>query len=306
MSTTSDVGVKQLVGVEPAIGDGGRRLPPTLAALQSSCSYGKTRVGLALTGVIVAVAVIGPFLAPHAPAQFVGAPFCGLSGKTPFGCDYLGRDVLSRTLWGGRNILWMSFAATTLGVVVGATLGLISGYSRNRLDEGIMRTLDVLLAFPGLVLTLVFVSVLGSNLWLIVTLVAISWAPGVARVCRGMTLETVNRDFVDAAEVIGVPRRRVLTREILPNIMTPLLVEYGLRLSWSIAYIAGISFLGFGIAAPAADWGLMLNENRVGLTLQPWAVALPALAIAAFTIGTNLITEGISRAVAGVDRKVPK
>ena len=125
-----------------------------------------------------------------------------------------------------------------------------------------MRGMDIILAFPQIVLVLLFVSMLGPNLALIVVLVALSWVPQVARVARGVTADVVHREYVESAEVIGLSRRRILAREILPNVTTPLMVEYGLRLTWSIALIAAISFLGFGIQPPNADWGLMINENR--------------------------------------------
>jgi peptide/nickel transport system permease protein len=111
----------------------------------------------------------------------------------------------------------------------------------------------------------------------------------------------MQQDFVDAASALGLPRRHILLREILPNLSTPLMVEYGLRLTWSIALIAAISFLGFGIQPPNSDWGLMLNQNRNGLVLQPWAVLLPVICISVFTVGTNLVTEGLSRALARID-----
>jgi peptide/nickel transport system permease protein len=163
--------------------------------------------------------------------------------------------------------------------------------------------MDVLLAIPNIVLVLLFVSLLGSKRWLIVLLVALAWTPQVARVTRGVTVETAQRDFVRAAEVLGMPRHSVLLRELLPNLTTPLLVEFGLRLTWSIALIAGLSFLGFGIQPPAADWGLMINENRLGLAIQPWAVLAPIVAIAVMTVGTNLMAEGIARTMSGVDRR---
>jgi peptide/nickel transport system permease protein len=125
----------------------------------------------------------------------------------------------------------------------------------------------------------------------------------VARVVRGITSDIVHREFIESAELIGLPRRQIMLKEILPNVTTPLMVEYGLRLTWSIALIAAISFLGFGIQPPHADWGLMINENRNVLTLQPWAVIVPAVCIALFAIGTNLIAAGIARAIAGVDRR---
>lgn len=272
------------------------RSPATTRALRST----RTRVGLALTGAIVLLALIGPFFAPYDPAAVVGIPYSSPSGKFPLGTDYLGHDVLSRVLWGGRSVVWMAFAGATLGVAVGAAIGLLAGYSRSRLDDVLMRGMDVILAFPQIVLILLFVSILGSKLWLIVLMVALAWVPQVARVIRGVTADVAHREYVESAEAIALPRREILFREILPNVTTPLMVEYGLRLTWSIALVAAVSFLGFGIQQPNADWGLMINENRTGLTIQPWAVVVPAACIALFAIGTNFVTEGISRAVARV------
>ena len=283
-----------------------QRRSPALAMLGRSFAYGRVRFGLVLTASVVALALIGPFVAPHARTDFVGVPYAGPSKGALLGADYLGFDVLTQVLYGGRSILWMAVTAISLGVAVGVGLGMLAGYSRGLLDDAIMRTLDLQHAFPGIVFVLLFVSMLGPHLWLIVLLVALSNVPGVARVTRGITVEVATRDFVKAAQVLGVSRRRILVREILPNLMTPLLVEYTLRLTWAIAAIAAISFLGFGVQPPDTDWGLMINQNRNGLTIQPWAVVVPILCIAAFTIGTNSIGEGMSRAIAGVDRQVDR
>jgi peptide/nickel transport system permease protein len=272
------------------------RSPATERALRS----GRTRIGLVLTGMIVLLALVGPLLAPHDPSALVGIPQQGPSPHVLLGTDYLGHDVFSRLLWGGRSVVWMSFVAATLGVAAGAGVGMLAGFSQGRLDDALMRGMDVILAFPQVVLVLLFVSMLGAQLWLIVLLVALSWVPQVARVARGVTADVVHREYVEAAEAIGLPRRTILFREILPNVATPLMVEYGLRLTWSIAVIAAISFLGFGIQSPNADWGLMINENRSVITLQPWAVIAPAVCIGVFAIGTNFVAEGISRAIAGV------
>ena len=156
------------------------------------------------------------------------------------------------------------------------------------------------------VLVLLFVSLIGPELWLIILIVGLSHAPRIARMVRGVTVDVVSRDFIQAAELIGVPTRTILVRELLPNLTTPLLVEIGLRMTWSIGIVAGISFLGFGIQPPHADWGLMISENRDGLTIQPWAVLSPILLIALLTIGTNLITDGMSRTIAGVDRHLER
>ena len=261
-----------------------------------------TRVGLPLLIGVVLLALLGPLFAPYGEDEIVGAPFMPPSGEFLLGTDYLGMDVLSRTLFGGASVLWMSLAAATLGTGLGLIIGLIAGYRQGWVDALLMRTMDVVLAFPQVVLVLLFVALLGSPPWLIVTLVAVAWTPQVARVVRALTVAITGREFIDAAEAVGQPRRRILGREVLPSIMTPLSVEYGLRIAWSIAAIAAIGFLGFGIQPPDADWGVMINENRNGLVSQPWSVRAPVFCVAVFALGANLIAEGTSRAVAGIDR----
>ena len=263
----------------------------------------RTRVGVGIVAVIVLVALAGPVVAPHSPTEFVGPPNTLPGGEAMFGTDALGRDVLSRFLNGGRTVLWLAAAATLLGIVVGVVVGLIAAYARNWLDDVLMRGNDVLLAFPQIILVLLAVSALGPKLWLIVLTVGMTHAPRVARVIRGAALEVVERDFVKSAEAVGEKRWRIVFAELLPNVTSPLLVELGLRMTYSIGLVAGISFLGFGLQPPAADWGLMINENRLSITVQAWAVLLPVVAIGLLTIGTNLVTDGLSRALAGIDRK---
>jgi peptide/nickel transport system permease protein len=165
-----------------------------------------------------------------------------------------------------------------------------------------MRAMDVLLSFPQIVFALILAATVGPNLWLLVGAVALTTMPRAARVARGAAVEIVQRDFVRAAEAIGLPRRQILFGEVLPNIASPLIVETTLRLTFNVAVVAGLSFLGFGLQPPAADWGLMINENRNGLTLQPWPVLLPVIAIALLTIGTSLVGDGINRAMIGIER----
>jgi peptide/nickel transport system permease protein len=162
--------------------------------------------------------------------------------------------------------------------------------------------MDIVLAFPSIVLALVMVATVGPKIWLLVVAVGITTMPRVARVTRGAALEVVERDFVQAAEAIGEARPKILFGEILPNITSPLLVEASLRLTYSIGLIAALSFLGFGLQPPNADWGLMINENRQGLTIQPWGTVMPVIAIALLTIGTSLIGDGLARAAIGIDR----
>jgi peptide/nickel transport system permease protein len=263
----------------------------------------RTKIGFGIFIVVLAIALFGPYVAPYSPTEFVGVPFSAPNPPTTWlGTDYIGHDVLTRVLYGGRTVFSLAIAATAIGLVLGVGFGVFAGYARRIVDETIMRLLDVLLAFPQIVLTLLLISVVGPKLWLIVLTVGLSHMPRIARVTRAATLEVVGRDFIKAAEALGVPRRKILAFEVLPNITSPLLVEFGLRLTYSIGLIAALSFLGFGLQPPAADWGLMINENRIGITVQPWAVFVPVLLIGILTIGTNLMADGLARALLGIDR----
>jgi peptide/nickel transport system permease protein len=251
---------------------------------------------------MVAIALFGRFVAPHSPTEFVAAPNAGPSANALFGADALGRDVFSRWLYGGFTVLWLSTAATVVGIVLGTAVGLVAAYSRNWLDDVLMRGNDVLLSFPAIIFILLAVSAIGPKLWLLVLTVGLTHAPRVARVMRGAGQEVVERDFIKAAEVVGEKRWRIVAGELLPNVTSPLLVEIGLRMTYSIGIVAAVSFLGFGLQPPTADWGLMINENRLSISIQPWAVFLPILAIGLLTVGTNLVTDGVARAAIGLDR----
>jgi peptide/nickel transport system permease protein len=283
---------------------------PWLVLVSGTWRQARAKIGIALVLLLVLCAIVGPFFAPHSPDE--GLQINGqyaLGGESPsgtalLGTDYLGRDVLSRFLWGGRSVLGLSLLATALGAVLGIAVGLVAAYARNVLDEVVMRAMDVVLAFPQLVFALVLVATLGPKLWLLVLAVGITTMPRIARVTRGAAVEVVERDFVRAAEAIGLPRKKILFAEILPNITSPLIVEVTLRVSFNIAVIAALSFLGFGLQPPAADWGLMINENRGGLLTgaAPWGVVAPVAAIGLLTIGTSLIGDALARAAIGVDR----
>ena len=288
------------LGISPARGKKRRR--EWVQLLIDALHYRRTQIGLALFLFIVAVAVVGPYVAPYSPSEFIVAPFAKPSSIAKFGGDNLGRDVLTRVLYGGRSVLVLSIIATAIGMILGVSLGLFAGYARAAIDDVIMRLLDVLLAFPQIVFVLLLVSVLGPRLWLIVLTVGLSHAPRIARVARGSTLEIRERDFVKAAESLGVSRLKIAFTEILPNITSPLLVEFGLRLTYSIGLIAALSFLGFGLQPPSADWGLMINENRIGLIIQPYSIFVPVALIAILTIGVNLATDGMARAMIGIER----
>ncbi|WP_025779242.1 MULTISPECIES: ABC transporter permease [unclassified Brevibacterium] len=257
------------------------------------------KIGLIITVVVVALALCGPLLLPWATGntatEFVTKPF---SPYGLFGSDNLGRDVLSRFLAGGVTLIVYGVLATALGMVVGAIIGMLAAYVGGTFDAVIMRLNDVILAIPQLVFALLAITVLGPQGWVLVTVIGLTHAPRIARVARSATLGVITEDYIKAAEMYAMPRWKVLIRELLPNITGPLSVEAGLRLTYSIGYIASLSFLGLGLQPPAADWGLMINENRIALSIQPWGVLLPVIAIALLTIGTNLLADSFARATA--------
>ena len=257
------------------------------------------KIGLIITVIVVVLALCGPLLLPWATGntatEFVAKPF---SPYGLFGSDNLGRDVLSRFIAGGLTLIVYAVLATVLGMVVGALVGMLAAYIGGRFDAIIMRLNDVILAIPQLVFALLAITVLGPQGWVLVTVIGLTHAPRIARVARSATLGVITEDYIKAAEMYAMPRWKMLLRELLPNITGPLSVEAGLRLTYSIGYIASLSFLGLGLQPPAADWGLMINENRIALSIQPWGVLLPVVAIALLTIGTNLLADSFARATA--------
>jgi peptide/nickel transport system permease protein len=294
VSAIADAGIVALPEVT-----GTRR--PTWQLMRSALGLWRTRVGLVLVGALVAVAVFGPYLAPHSPTDFVGPPNTRPSNLL-FGTDHLGQDVWSRFLNGGGQLLVVAAIATILGLVLGVVVGLLAAYSRNFLDDVLMRLMDVILAFPQIMLALVAITTLGAKNWLIVLAVGLTTMPRVARVARGAAQPVVERDFVAAAEALGVARWRILLGEILPNILSPLMVEASLRLTYAISLIAALAFLGFSTDPNGANWGTMINENGLALVSQQWGVVLPIAAIAVLTIGTSLVGDGVARAAIGIDR----
>lgn len=289
------------VAAADAVVDRGHAGGPVGRTLMRALRLRRTQVGLTLLLLLLGITLIGPLFAPSSPTAFTGSP-AAQSSASVFGTDNLGRDVLSRFLWGGRSVFALTTIATTLGLALGIGVGLVAAYARNLLDDVLMRSMDVILSFPQIILSLVAVATVGPKLWLVVLTVAFTTMPRVARVVRGTALEIVERDFIRAAEAVGESRTRILLGEVLPNITSPLLVEASLRYTYTVALISALSFLGFGLQPPRADWGLMINENRLGILTAPWGVALPVIAIGALTIASGLIGDGFSRALAGIDR----
>jgi peptide/nickel transport system permease protein len=252
------------------------------------------RIGLAVLVFVLGVAFIGPYVAPRSPSALAGIPYSTPSGSFWLGNDYLGEDVFSRVLSGGRTVILYGAIATLLAYAVGGAIGLLAGYTRTRLDGVLMRGMDVLLAFPPLLFLLVVATGAGSNIWALVVAIAIIHVPSIARIIRAAALEVSVRGYVEAAMARGDRTDLVLRREILPNIWSTVVADGGPRFTVSILLVAAVNFLGLGLSPPAADWAMMISENRSGITINPWAVVAPAVMIGALTISINVVADAIA------------
>jgi ABC-type dipeptide/oligopeptide/nickel transport system permease subunit len=254
-------------------------------------------VAVAVLVAAVGTALLGPLLSPHSATALVGVPYSGPTGAAPLGTDAIGRDVLSRLLHGGRSVVLYAGTATLLAYLVGGTLGLLAGYSRSLVDPIVMRIVDVMLAFPPLIVLLLLAAGIGRGTLVLIVGVAAINVPMIARVVRTVTLEVGVRGYVEAAVLRGERTPYILARELLPNIAAPIAADAGVRFTASILAIAALNFLGLGIQPPTADWSTMIAENRDGITLQPWALAAPALLIAALAISVNTTADALARSV---------
>ncbi|MCA5922940.1 MULTISPECIES: ABC transporter permease [Curtobacterium] len=259
-------------------------------------------VGLGLIALHVVLAVLAPLIAGHDPvATNAGSVLGGPSWTHWLGTDQYGRDVLSRTLNGGRYALLVTFLATTIAVAIGTVLGCVTAYADNWFDEVVMRVVDALLSVPSILALLVVVTVFDAGLWVIVLAVTVVYAPAVTRVVRGAARTVITQDYVTAARARGERALSIVFREILPNVLDVVLVEYAMRASWIVLLVASLSFLGFGANPPTPDWGLMVQENRTALTVVPLGTLAPIVALATLVIGLNLAADGLSKSL-GVDR----
>jgi len=256
---------------------------------------GTGKAGLVLLVLVVGLALVGPFFAPHALDEPIGLPYASPNAAAPLGTDELGRDVLSRVLWGGRSVLLLAGIATAIAYAAGLVVGLLAGYTRSVLDPILMRSADVLLSFPALLFLLVLVAGAGTSDAILVIGVAVIQFPQIARIIRSATLAQSTRGFVEAAVARGERTAAILRRELLPNIVGPISADLGLRFTYSIILVASLNFFGLGLQPPSSDWALMISENRSGLTLNPWSVLAPAVLIALLTIAVNMVGDAVAR-----------
>lgn len=250
--------------------------------------------GLIILILTVCVAILAPVLAPDNPIQI--DPRHGLYGPgIPylFGTDQLGRDVLSRVLFGARLSLVVGLISVGIASSIGIIVGLIAGYYGCWIENILMRIVDVMLAFPGILLALAIVSVLGPSLTNLMIAVGVAAIPTYARLTRGSVLATKENLYIDAARVIGVSNRRILARHILPNVVAPLIVAATLGVGSAILSAAALSFLGLGSQPPAPEWGRMLSEGRQFLSSAWWISTFPGLAIMITVLAINMIGDGL-------------
>ncbi len=253
------------------------------------------KLGLALVLLWLAVAALGPALAPHAVGAFVSPEVFARPGAAHWlGTDYLGRDVLSRLLSGARYTVGLALAAALLASGTGTALALLAAVGGRWLDEGLSRLMDTLISIPSKIFALVLVAAFGSSLPLLLLVAAVTYVPGAYRIARSMAVGLYQMDYVQVARARGEGRLYVARAEILPNMVGPLLADFGLRFVFIVLLLSGLSFLGLGVQPPDADLGSLVRENISGLPEGASAILAPALAIASLTVGANLLIDAVS------------
>ena len=267
------------------------------------------KLGVVIVAFWAIIVVIGPYIAPYHEADFLDESLFVVPGSddmypdTDFqppskiawlGTDYLGRDVLSRILFGARTTIGISLVACFLAYVVGVTLGIAAAVGTERFDMVLSRLNDAFMAIPHIMLALVVIAAIGSTVPILILVVGFIYATSVYRIARALGQDVMVSDFVEAARGRGEGSWWIITREILPNIAMPLATDFGVRFVYIILFIAALSFLGLGVQPPMSDWGSMVKENLVGLAYGAVAPLVPSVAIATLTISINLIVDDIS------------
>lgn len=255
-------------------------------------------VGLVMLSILAFVGVFAPLLAPYDPIQpTMRERLTPPSAKHWFGQDEMGRDILSRVIYGARISLTIGIVAVGVGMILGVPWGLLSGFYGGKLDLISQRLLDILLAFPAIILVILVVTVLGRGLWNAMIVIGITQVPRYARVVRGSVLALRDTEYVQAARALGASDIRILARHILPNILGPVVVLGTLYTASAILTAAGLGFLGLGAQAPTPEWGAMLSRAREYLRVAPHVSLFPGLAIFFSVIGFNLLGDGLRDAI---------
>ncbi|AGT08898.1 ABC transporter permease [Paracoccus aminophilus] len=255
------------------------------------------KLALAALLLVAGLALLGPAISPYSYDEVVGRPFGAMSGANWLGTDFLGRDALSRFLYGGRTVLVVASLATLLAFLIAVPLGIYTGLRRGRVDLGLIAVSDVIYALPPAIFLLVLLASTGASLTTVIFGIVFLHVPRVLRMVRLVTIDMSRNEFIEAARVRGESWLAVCFRDILPNILPPIFADFGVRFCGSIILYASLSYLGLGLPPPAADWGMMISENRIGITIAPWLAIAPALAIAVMSVAVNVLADHLARSI---------
>lgn len=272
-----------------------KRFPYLFAAVKRPSGV----IGAVLLVLVLGIAYLGTFFAPHDPNATLGVGGSVSVPGTALGTDYLGRDVLSRVLNGGASAITMAAVATLAAYVLGLTIGIIAGYFGGATDMILMRSVDIILAFPPLMVLLLLVGGFSNHIWVLVLGVVLVQLPSISRISRAAAQALRYTEFVEAARARGDGLVTIWRRDILANIYSVVLADFGIRFGISIILIASMNFLGLGLTPPASDWGLMVSENKDILGSNPYAVLAPALMLALITVALNLFADAYVACVNG-------
>ena len=250
-------------------------------------------IGAAIILLWVFIAIAAPIISPYSPTEMPGTRLESPSREHWLGTDHIGRDVLTRLFWGTRVVVALAPISVLLGILMGAPLGLISGYVGGALDTLIMRGSDIIYSFPMLLIQILIITSMPPSVLIVIISVAIGNVPVIARIVRSLALDERTKDYVNAARLRGERRSYILMREILPNVSGPIIVDATIRIGYAIMYIGSLGFLGLGIPPPTPDWGGMINTGRPWIFTMPWVVLAPAAALSSVVIALNLLADGI-------------
>lgn len=250
-------------------------------------------VGMAIIASLVLMGIFAPYLAPFAPDDYTDQRMIGPSSRHPFGVDQLGRDIFSRVVYGARISIRVGVLAVGLSLIIGTLLGLVSGYFGKWLDNIIMRGMDVMMSLPYVLLAILIASVLGPSLENAILAIGIVRIPRFARLARASTLSVKEQQFIEASHSVGASNARIIVKDVLPNILGPIIVYSTLSLGDAILGAAVLSFLGLGAQPPIPEWGAMLNEAQKYITMAPYLSIFPGIAIFLTVLGFNLFGDGL-------------
>ncbi len=258
------------------------------------------RIGLGMVAVCVFMALFAPLVAPYKETEIVGDVWASKSLETLLGTDQLGRDMLTRLVYGARNTIAIAFATTALSFFLGVITGFLAATVGGWIDQLLSRIVDILMAFPTLIFALIVLSVVGTSISSLILVIAVLDSTRVFRLSRAVAMDIEVLEFVEAARLRGEKIWWLMRHEILPNAMPPLVAEFGLRFCFVFLFIAALSFLGLGIQPPAADWGGMVRENSGAITFGILTPLWPAGAIAFLTVGVNLVVDWFLHLASGL------